>query len=249
MMYSLGDRMKGYESITNASLIKRMPVIIRIDGMHFHTFTRGFKKPFDSVFQKAMKETTKILCLKIQGCVFAYTQSDEISLLLCDFQTYDTQPWFGNRVEKICSAAASLATLYFNLYFKSIVSEEVGDNDENLIAYLKAISTGAIFDARCFNLTKDEVNNYFVWRQKNCMSNSVQSMAQSLFSQKEIQGISTDGLVSKMAEEMDVDYFSIADEYQRGVAVKKTENGWITDTAIPIFSINKSYVEEAFTFS
>ena len=81
------------------------------------------------------------------------------------------------------------------------------------------------------------------------MRNSVQSMAQSLFSQKEIQGISTDGLVSKMAEEKDVDYFSISDEYQRGVAVKKTENGWITDTVIPIFSINKSYVEETFTFN
>ena len=121
---SLGDRMKTYEGVAKTRLVKRMPVIILIDGKAFHTFTRGFKKPFDKMLMETMQETTKYLCEKIQGCVFGYTQSDEITLILIDYQQLDTSAWFNYEVQKICSISASMATMAFNKFFKENVIAE-----------------------------------------------------------------------------------------------------------------------------
>lgn len=114
-------RMRSYKSITDAHLIPRTPVIIQIDGRAFHTFTRGFKKPFDPVLMAAMRYTAEYLCRNIQGCVLAYTQSDEINLLLIDYEKLETSPWFDNRIQKLASIAASMATNYFNKKFKELV--------------------------------------------------------------------------------------------------------------------------------
>lgn len=119
---SLGDRMKGnYESVTKTKLVKRMPVAIRIDGKAFHTFTRGFNKPYDLVISRAMELTTQKLCENIQGCVFGYTQSDEITLILVDYKTLDTSAWFDNEVQKMCSISASMATMWFAKMFEKCV--------------------------------------------------------------------------------------------------------------------------------
>lgn len=119
---SLGDRMKGnYESVTKTKLVKRMPVAIRIDGKAFHTFTRGFNKPYDLVLSKAMELTTQKLCENIQGCVFGYTQSDEITLILVDYKTLDTNAWFNNEIQKMCSISASIATMWFAKMFEKCV--------------------------------------------------------------------------------------------------------------------------------
>lgn len=117
----LGKRMKtNYEEIPKIKLIRRTPVIIRIDGKAFHTLTRGFRKPFDEILIKTMQETTKYLCENIQGCVFGYTQSDEISLVLIDYQRLTTSAWFDYEVQKICSIAASMATMAFNKFFEKM---------------------------------------------------------------------------------------------------------------------------------
>ena len=108
---ALGDRMKKYEGITRDHLVPRMPVIIRLDGKAFHSFTRGFAKPFDQIMMKSMQETMKLLCENIQGCVLGYTQSDEISLVLVDYQNLNSCSWFDNNIQKIASVSASMATL------------------------------------------------------------------------------------------------------------------------------------------
>ena len=115
----LGIRMKTYyEQIPKTKLMRRTPVAIRCDGRSFHTFTKGFQKPFDGVLIKSMQKTMKYLCENIQGCVLGYTQSDEITLILCDYQKLDTSAWFDYEVQKMCSIAASMATLEFNRTFK-----------------------------------------------------------------------------------------------------------------------------------
>jgi len=125
----LGKRMKEfYEQIPKTKLMKRMPVIIRIDGKAFHTFTRGFKRPFDKVLIKTMQETTKYLCENIQGCVLGYTQSDEITLVLVDYQKLNSDAWFGYEVQKMCSIASSMATMAFNKFFTMNV-DEWGENN------------------------------------------------------------------------------------------------------------------------
>lgn len=179
------------------------PVIIRIDGKAFHTFTRGFAKPFDKFFMTAMQETAKHLCKEIVGCKLAYFQSDEISLLLTDYDTISTQPWFENNLQKLVSVSASIATLAFNRAFASLtrdLSDKYayhavtmknlwGERDEkNFNAYSTAYSRGATFDARAFILPKEEVCNYFIWRQQDATRNSILAVAQSVLSHKEMQG-------------------------------------------------------------
>lgn len=114
---SLGDRMKRYECVSRNYLTRRVPVIIRIDGKAFHTFTKGMRKPFDRILMSAMQDTMRFLCANIQGCVFGYTQSDEITLVLTDYASIRTDAWFGYNVQKMCSIAASMATLAFNKAF------------------------------------------------------------------------------------------------------------------------------------
>lgn len=124
----LGTRMKTfYEQIPKTRLMRRTPVAIRIDGKAFHTFTRGFQKPFDKVLMTTMQETTKYLCENIQGCVFGYTQSDEITLILIDYKELNTSAWFDYEVQKLCSISASMATMAFNKYFSENVDKYNSD--------------------------------------------------------------------------------------------------------------------------
>ena len=111
---ALGDRMKAYENISRNYLTRRVPVIIRLDGKAFHTFTKGMVKPFDPVLTQAMQQTMKSLCENIQGCVLGYTQSDEITLVLTDYATIKTDAWFGYNIQKMVSIASSIATLAFS---------------------------------------------------------------------------------------------------------------------------------------
>ena len=121
---ALGDRMKNnYEEVTKTRLTRRTPVIIRLDGCHFHIFTRGFKKPFDEVLVKSMQATMKYLCKNIQGCVLGYTQSDEITLVLVDYKELNTSAWFDYEVQKMCSISASMATMAFNKFFEEEVKK------------------------------------------------------------------------------------------------------------------------------
>jgi tRNA(His) 5'-end guanylyltransferase len=148
-----------------------------------------------------MIKTMKFLCQNIQGCVFGYTQSDEISLILVDYKKLNSSAWYDNEVQKMCSVAASLCTLKFNEVFKEEV--ELFSSFKNhisqyaeymhetfLAAYNKALKTGAVFDCRAFNVPKEDVCNYVIWRQQDATRNSIQSLAQSVFSHKELQGLS-----------------------------------------------------------
>ena len=160
MRDNLGDRMKGYENVNRTYLTKRTPVIIRIDGKSFHTLTRGFRKPFDDILSTTMQETMKYLCENIQGCVLGYTQSDEITLVLVDYKNIDTSAWFDYNVQKCVSVSASMATFAFNNFLKRNVRtlRRNNESDEYYRGVLdRAAEKGAMFDARVFNIPKEEV--------------------------------------------------------------------------------------------
>ena len=206
---SLGDRMKQYEGIPKISLMRRNPVIIRIDGKNFHSFTRGFERPFDDILIKSMQETAKYLCENIENVKCSYQQSDEISLLLTDYENINTAAWFDYQVQKMCSIAASMATLAFNRAFEERVEAldfdwsmgVEGINSEYRSALYKAREKGAMFDARCFSIPKEEVCNYFLWRQDDCVRNSIQMVAQANFSHKQLQNKSCDELQEMLWQE------------------------------------------------
>lgn len=195
----LGVRMKTfYEQIPKTKLMRRCPVALRIDGKSFHTFTRGFQKPFDEVLIKSMQETMKYLCENIQGCVLGYTQSDEITLILVDYKKLTSSAWFDYEVQKICSIAASIATMAFNKAFRKNVNDwwftpfsgvikEFQERETLYKTYKNAIEKGAMFDCRCFNIPKEEVTNLVYWRQLDATRNSIQMVGQVNFSHKELQ--------------------------------------------------------------
>lgn len=178
---SLGDRIKNqYEDRTRYSLPRRTYTIIRLDGKAFHTFTRGMERPYDPSMIRWMDSAASELCAQIQGVKFAYTQSDEISLLLTDFEGPTTEAWFDGNIQKITSIAASIATAEFNRARLIDFMEKFKDT-----------CTGrfALFDARVFTIPDPiEVANYFIWRQRDAVRNSISMLAQSLYSAKELHG-------------------------------------------------------------
>lgn len=262
---SLGDRMKRYEAVSKNFLMRRQPVIIRLDMKAGHSFTRGFDKPFDSIFMKSMQETMLYLCENIQGCVLGYTQSNEITLVLCDYQKLDTDAWFGYNVQKITSVSASIATLAFNRIFHSLIFY-YPCKEENLKkrnVYYKAEQTGALFDSRAFNLPIEEVTNCLLWRQQDATRNSIQSLAQSLYSHKELEGINCKQLQDKMFTEKGVNWNDLSTIEKRGCCCIKImqqnsnidikdgyypKEKWIIDNDIPIFSQDRNYINSRIIF-
>lgn len=256
---TLGTRMKVYEAVSKNYLMRRTPVIIRLDGKAFHTFTRGLDKPFDIDFVNIMQQTMLHLCENIQGCVLGYTQSDEITLVLVDYQDRDTCAWFDNQVQKMVSVSASLATLYFNQQ----LSEMLRDLEEDIHAadyslpqahnYSKNVAKynkwcdkeyKALFDSRVFNVPQYEVINNLIWRQQDATRNSINSVAQSLFSHKELQGINSKDLQNKMLVEKDVNWNDFSTTLKRGCcAIKSGEGKWFIDNEIPIFTDDRNYID------
>lgn len=245
----LGDRMKeNYENRSKTYLTRRTPVLLRLDGCHFHTFTKGLKKPYDSLFIEVMQKTTKSLCESIQGCKFGYVESDEISLLLTDYDTLQTDAWFDYSVQKICSVAASMAAMFFNRHLKECALQEFDDKDY-YNTLLKKIEIGGYFDARAFNLPEHEVVNYFIWRQNDATRNSIQGLAQANFSQKQLQGLNNSQLQDKLYKEKGINWNDCKTVEKRGSAVIKVmdpitgRSKWTVDTEMPIISQNRAYIE------
>lgn len=245
---SLFERMKGYEKASRVVLDGDLPIIVRIDGKAFSTYTRNLNQPFDQQFTDAMLYCMKSLCKQIQQVNFAYTQSDEITLVLSGYSNEKSEPWFGGKVEKIASVSASIATFYFNKYLSEVTE------------------LPAFFDARVFNLPSiNEVVNMLIWRQNDAMRNSLNSYARHFFSHKQIHGKSIDQ-VKQLLKKHDKSWDGlnpvikcggccIKKSFARAVNNpynKKKENDdtktvverseWVVDRNIPIFVKNKEYI-------
>lgn len=268
---SLGDRMKNnYENVNRFYLTRRMPVIIRMDMKAGHTFTRGMKKPFDDIFVKTMQETMKYLCENIQGCVLGYTQSDEISLILVDYAEITTDAWFGNNLQKMCSVSASMATMAFNNHFLWNWEEEnrwafrpAGTLKEREYANTLYRKIGkAMFDSRVFTIPKEEVCNYMIWRQQDSTRNSIQSVGQANFSNKELHKKSTKDIQDMLMAQKGINWNNYATTLKRGSCCIKVDDSltkydeagnicsytqrskWVIDNEIPIFTQDRNYVEK-----
>lgn len=260
----LAERMKSYEKRNRYYLQRRMPVILRLDMRAGHSFTRGFKRPFDEVFIKSMQNTAKYLCENIQNCKLSYQQSDEITLLLVDYDKLNTDCFFDYRVDKLCSIAASMATMAFNKFFEKYVDEYrfskwdgISNYEDGTWGYiqtlLNAVDKGAMFDARCFNIPKEEVTNNFYWRQDDASRNSIQMVGQANFSHKELHKKSRNDIQDMLMIQKGINWNDFPTYQKRGSCCVKKEienkstgyNGevraieyrtkWVIDTDIPIF--------------
>jgi len=223
---NLGSRMKGYEAVSKSKLLRRTPVIIRLDGKAFHTWTRQLSsvdeslnnEPYSGMMHSLMRKTTQYLMDNIQNAVLAYSQSDEISILLNDWKRLTTDQWFDGNIQKITSISASLATASFN----------------------QGIDLSpALFDSRVFNVPKEEVVNYFVWRQQDATRNSINMLGQFYFSQKQLHGKNVSQVQDMLMESHQQNWNDVDTWKKRGFCV--TTNGY--DKEIPIFTKDREYIE------
>ena len=224
MKDDLGKRMKeNYEMRTRVFLPRRTYTIIRLDGKAFHTFTKGMNRPYDKDFMDIMNFTTIKLCEEIQGVKLAYTQSDEISLLLCDFDKITTDAWFDGNIQKIVSVSASIATGYFNQKFYDTQLNKKWNKyqgDANKYAHAMKVPL-AFFDARVYTIPDPiEVENYFVWRQKDTVRNSISMHAQSLYSHKELDK-KTQSDMQEMIHQKGENWNNLPDGFKRGRTIYK----------------------------
>jgi tRNA(His) guanylyltransferase len=200
-MTSLGDRMKNnYEKAYRYKVPARIPMVVRVDGKAFHTLTRRIKakKPFDGTLMMAMNITAEQMLMEMSNCKFAYVQSDEISFLFVDYFDINTQPWFGNNIQKIASVTAGMASSKMS----------------------RILDTEAVFDSRVFVLPPWEVNNYFIWRQQDWMRNSLQMVARSHFSHNQLNGKNR-AEVDKMLFDIGVNYNDLHSTLKYGRYVTK----------------------------
>jgi tRNA(His) guanylyltransferase len=260
MKDELGERIKTfYEDRFRYKLPRRAYTIIRVDGKAFHTYTKGLNRPFDEGLIGDMNLTAAFLCKNIMGAKLAYVQSDEISILITDFDTLNTQSWFDYNVQKMVSIAASLATSEFNRLrverqFSVYLIDEDGRSHQSLnLEEMRSIKI-AQFDARVFQIpSRIEVENYLIWRQQDAVRNSISSVAQSLYSHKELNGKKTNEM-QEMIFQKGINWNDYNFRKKRGAVIGKVEvevdggairNRWeVVDT--PIFTQDREFFSKFF---
>lgn len=206
---SLGDRCKSYEKVFKNHLTSRTPIIIRVDGRSFHSYTRPFDRPFDDDLSYAMREAATYVAQDMQNFKMFYTQSDEVSFLLYD-NNIESETWFGNNLSKVCSIAASRMTAKFN----------------SIIYHTNKTARLAEFDARAFNIPETDISNYFLWRMKDNYRNSVNAYARKFLSHKNMHGKKIDE-IKKELNDMDKPWDQIKPIYKFGLLL--VNNNGLTD--------------------
>lgn len=229
---SIADRMKQYESVNDRILVPKIPFIIRVDGKNFSTYTRGFKKPFDKIMGKTMREVVTKLCEEIPGAVLGYTQSDEITIICKYTDRIVSQAWFNGRVRKIETIAASKATKWFNKLFtenvmnyeiefrqKISLYKEASDIDKDAYrkydTVLRKKAGMAEFDARVFNVPEWDCINNIIWRQQDAIRNSVEMVGHANFSTKELHKVNCEGIKKMLKEQRGIDWEKDFNSYQK----------------------------------
>jgi len=193
---NLGDRMKKYELASKYILTNRTPVILRVDGKAFHTFTRHMEKPYDARLIESMVLSGEQTAKEMMGFAIGYHQSDEFSFYINNIKKISSESWFDNEIQKLCSITASMFTTNFN----------------------SILSSRAYFDCRAFNIPDDDVPNYFIWRQKDWIRNSTQMLARTYFSHKELQGKSQSD-IHEMLYQKNVNWANLPDNLKNGTLI------------------------------
>lgn len=264
----MGDRFKSYEEVSEQVLPARLPVIIRLDGNSFSRLTKvhKFRKPFDLQFVEAMDAASIAVMDYCSGAQIAYCQSDEVSVLLRNDMSHDTDPFLGNRTQKIVSLCASKASVAFNRVMHSY-----------------GIDTEAVFDGRAFVVPPSDVANYFLWRQKDAFRNCIHGVAYyglreqhgRKTAHRKLHGLSTDERQELIFREFGFNPNNIRSEFKRGRCVARevyettlrdtmepkalaalvaagkidpeqrvTRSRWAIDREIPRFNHDRDYIEK-----
>lgn len=241
---SLGNRMKTYEAVYKQKLVPKMPIVIRVDGKAFHTFTKKMCRPFDDILSSSMQMTMVAVAKDLATCKLAYTQSDEITFVcVCD-DLIKTDGLYDYKVNKIISIAASKATKYFNKFFSDNVKElENGsakfENVVDVDVYKKRLFE-AEFDARVMNIPDFDVINNLIWRQQDATRNSIQMLGQSQFKHSELQSKNCSEIMDMLMLDKNINWNDLETYKKRGSCCYRKESDgkkkWVLDLEMPILT-------------
>lgn len=204
----LGDRMKGYETAAGAEqrLLSGLPVVVRLDGKAFHTFTRGLNRPYDQRLSELMTSTMGKL-VDLTNARIGYTQSDEITLIL-QAAGLTSEIYFSGRVFKMLSVLAAECSVLFNRAMPLYLPEKATDRP--------------VFDCRVFNVpTRAEAVNALIWRQQDATRNAISMAAQSEFSPKQLHGISCNQMQEMLFQKRKINFNDYPVFFKRGTFVQR----------------------------
>lgn len=262
---NLEDKCLYYRGLTDYKLLPGSYVIVMLDGRSFSKLIKNkFNKPFDDNFIDMMNETAKYVCENVQGCKLAYVQSDEISLVLTDFDTPTTDTFFGYRLCKMQSIIASLATAKFNQLMtvynlsKNCYENKLEDDEETIYNVKQAIekiskSNLMQFDCKCWNVPSiNDVFAWFLYRQIDCVRNSKQQTAQTYLPHKMLLKLDTDAQIKLLIEEKNIDWncYPMNHKYGRFIWKQKVlmsnidtgelyhRHKWLVQPAFPLMEEN-----------
>ena len=234
---NLEDKCLYYRGLSDYKLLPNSYVLVMLDGRSFsHMVKNKFLKPFDDNFIRMMNETAEYVCKNVQGCKFAFVQSDEISLVLTDFDTPTTDAFFSNRLCKMQSIIASLATAKFNQLMASYHFDKMWDE-----GYPPDLSVDDIcnkieelplyqFDCKCWNVpTYNDVFAWILYRQNDCIKNSKQQTAQTCIPHKELLGKNTDEQIALLKETKGIDWNLFPNDRKYGRFIWKEEVQLVSD--------------------
>lgn len=242
----LGDRMKAYEKAYDTEIIGRVPIIIRVDGKGFSKWTKKInaKKPFDDTLSIAMAEAMRATASNIEGCMFGYTQSDEMTFVLRNDQSLESTPWFGNRIQKICSVVSSMVTAHFAGWTTGLP-----------VAY---------FDARVFAVSNiQEAINCLIFRQNDATKNSVSSatyyeVAEKIgkkTTRKMMHGLNQKQQQELLFSQTGINWNNYPTKFKRGVGCHRVKreieidgnicgrSAWEVENELPIFTQERDYLD------
>lgn len=240
---NLEDKCLYYRGLTDYKLLPNSNVIVMLDGKNFSKMIKNkFEKPFDDDFIEMMNDTAKFLCNNVQGVKFAFVQSDEISLLLTDYDTPDTDIAFGGRLCKIQSILASLATSEFNREFLKHAIKDV--HGEGPIMEKICEMKFCQFDCKAWTVpSQNDAYAWFLYRQLDCIRNSKQQFAQTYLPHKDLMGKTTDDQIMLVAQRYDMYWDILMPKYKFGRFIYKEPE---SATAVTPKGDTVSYVRDKF---
>lgn len=198
-----------YEQRSKTWLLRRVPVIVRVDGKSFHTFCKSFEKPYDETLNECLTNTLIFLCKKVQGVVYGQRHSDEMSLLLLDFQHMNSEACFDYNVQKMSSVIAGLCSTEF---CRQLLLHDKLSLDKEFPS----------FDGRAFNMPEFEIANYFWDRSLDCVRNSIQNLARTMFSHKQLYGANNNKMQEMLFSEHGINWSDLPQQQKTGIYCYKT---------------------------
>jgi tRNA(His) 5'-end guanylyltransferase len=245
----LKDRIEEYQAQADYKLLSKLPIIITLNGRSFSKHTSLLDKPYDFKFGEAMEKTLLQLCSNIDGVIFGYSYHDQINLILRNDQNHNTNPWFSNKIQKIASATAAMASTYFAQH--SCELNTLGDG---------------LFLSEVFNVPNiGEAINAVIYKQQHNFHVAIQialfyellKKYDKSLAKEMIIGLSNDEKLDSLQQECNIDFNDYPIAFRRGVACYKIpkiidqniKNKWFINKDLPIFSKDQEFLQNIFNLT